>query len=92
MGQARAHIRMLIDVQLAPPLNCSALSRTSLVFYMEVTFKARSLDVLSTLFLTSLDVMSTLFLTTDEKHKHVRLSDLTVCFLKGECHGLHAQI
>ena len=54
---------MLIDVQLAPPLNCSGLSGTRLVFYMEVTFEARSLDV-----------MSTLFLTTDEIRKHVRLS------------------
>ena len=72
---------MPIDVQLAPPLNCSALSRTRLVLYMEVTFEARSLDVISTL-----------FLTTDEVHKHVRLSDLMVCFLKGECHGLHAQV
>ena len=72
---------MLIDVQLAPPLNCSALSHTQLVFYMEVTFEARSLDIISTL-----------FLTTDEIRKHVCFSDFMVCFLKGECHGLHAQI
>ena len=56
---------MLIDVQLAPPLNCSVLSSTQLVFYMEVIFEARSLDV-----------MNTLFLTTDKirKHVHVHLS------------------
>ena len=64
---------MLIDVQLAPPLNCSALSGTRLVLYMEVTFEARSLDV-----------MSTLFLTTDEIRKHVCLSiRLYGLFFKG---------
>ena len=57
------HIQMLIDVQLAPSLTCSALSGTRLALYLDVTFEARSLDV-----------MRALCLTTDEIRKHVRLS------------------
>ena len=64
---------MLIDVQLAPPLTCSALSGTRLALYLDVTFEARNLDV-----------MSALCLTTDEIHKHVRLSTrLYGMFFKG---------
>ena len=73
---------MLIDIQLAPPLNCSALSGTWLALYLDVTFEARSLDV-----------MSTLCLTTDEIRKHLRLSTrLYGMFFKGGMSCLHAQI
>ena len=44
---------MLIDVQLAPSLTCSALSGTRLALYLDVTFEARSVDVMSTLCLTT---------------------------------------